>query len=268
MARKFSLAYLTLPGIEPLEQIEIAAQAGYDFVSLRTIPMGQEGEPQICLEKDPVLFKKVQEALKANNIKLLDIELLRIKEDLPVDYRKAFECGAKLGATDVLSSVWTEDRNLAVERYGRICEDAKEFGLTINLEFPIISGLKNLQAVLAVQEKVGAPNLKILMDMLYVYWTGLNGPGIKKINPQKFGLLHICDCPRDEQDKEKVEIMRGDREYCGQGIIDLKDIITALPANNCSIESPNYKYIEKYGRLGHAKRCLENAKKVFAEAHV
>lgn len=267
MVRKFSLAYLTLPGVEPLEQIEIAAQAGYDYVSLRTIPMGQEGEPQICLEKDPILFKKVQAALKTNNIKLMDIELVRIKEDLVTDYRKAFECGAELGATDVLSSVWTDDKNFAIEQYGKICETAREFGLTINLEFPIISGLKNLQEVLEIQEKVAAPNLKILMDMLYVYWAGVNSKEIKEINPQKFGLLHMCDCPKGEQTREKVEIMRGDREYCGQGVIDLKDIITALPANNCSIESPNYKYIEKYGRLGHAKHCLENAKKVFAEAH-
>ena len=37
MARKFSLAYLTIPGVDPVSQIKIAKEAGYDFVSLRTI---------------------------------------------------------------------------------------------------------------------------------------------------------------------------------------------------------------------------------------
>ena len=39
MSRKFSLAYLTIPGTAPVDQIRIAKEAGYDFVSLRTIPM-------------------------------------------------------------------------------------------------------------------------------------------------------------------------------------------------------------------------------------
>ena len=40
MGRKFSLAYLTIPGTNPLDQIRIAAEAGYDFVSLRPIGGG------------------------------------------------------------------------------------------------------------------------------------------------------------------------------------------------------------------------------------
>ena len=56
MSRQFSLAYLTTPGIDPVEQIKVAKQAGYDYVSLRTIPMGQEGEPQVHLENDPALM--------------------------------------------------------------------------------------------------------------------------------------------------------------------------------------------------------------------
>ena len=30
MAKEFSLAYLTIPGVEPVEQIKIARDAGYD----------------------------------------------------------------------------------------------------------------------------------------------------------------------------------------------------------------------------------------------
>ena len=62
MERKFSLAYLTIPGVDPFDQIRIAAEAGYDYVSLRTIPMGLPGEPQTCLEKDPELFKNIKKA--------------------------------------------------------------------------------------------------------------------------------------------------------------------------------------------------------------
>ena len=157
MKRKVSLAYLTIPGVEAVDQIRIAAEAGYDFVSLRTIPMHQPGEPANELEKDPALFKKIQETLKAYNLKPLDIELVRVKEDLPKDYRGAFEKAAQLGATQVLCSVWTEDRNFAIDTLGSYCEQAKEFGLQMDLEFPAISGLRSLKDVIAVQDAIKAP---------------------------------------------------------------------------------------------------------------
>ncbi len=39
MDLRFSLAHLTVLGAAPLEQIEIAANAGYDYASLRTTPV-------------------------------------------------------------------------------------------------------------------------------------------------------------------------------------------------------------------------------------
>ena len=52
MSRKFSLAYLTIPGTNPMEQIRIAKETGYDSVSLRTIPLHLPGEPEFLLHKD------------------------------------------------------------------------------------------------------------------------------------------------------------------------------------------------------------------------
>lgn len=266
MKRRISLAYLTVPGVEPLQQIEMAARAGYDCVSLRTIPMGQAGEPQICLEKDPELRKNIRAALRDTGLKLFDIELVRIREDLPVDYRKAFECGAELGATDVLSSVWTEDHALAVERYGSICEQAREFGLKVNVEFPIVSSMKTLDETVKLQDEVGASNLKILMDMIYCHWDQVTPEKIKALDPDRFGVIHLCDCPKEIGERPIVEIVREGREYCGEGAVDLKGILGALPKLDCSIELPNVKYIQEFGAEGHAKNCLTYARKVLEEA--
>lgn len=264
MPRQFSLAYLTIPGIDPVRQIEIAKQAGYDYVSLRTIPMGQQGEPQVHLETDPELARAVEKALKDHDMKLFDIELLRIREDLPTDYRAAFEKGAQLGATQILTSVWTKDYSLAVDRYGAFCEQAAEFGMTLNLEFPIVSEVTSLQTAMEIQDKVGAPNLKILMDMIYVYKTGLTPEMIQAVDPSRFGVIHLCDWPKDMAGRELVEVVREGRVYCGEGVVDLKGILKVLPENVCSIKLPNTKEIEARGAAGHAARCLETAKAYFA----
>ena len=255
MAREFSLSYLTIPGVEPLEQIKIAKDAGYDYVSLRTIPMGQPGEPQVCLEKDPELAASIRRALQDTGMRLLDIELVRVREDLPDDFRGAFEEGAKLGATQVLSSIWTKDKSFAVDRLGSICEQAAQFGLTMNLEFPVVSEVTTLAETLSILDQVNAPNLKILMDMIYVH--------LDKVTPEQIGLIHLCDWPK-VVDTELVNIVRGGRAYCGEGAVDLGGLLKALPANPCAIELPNVEQIEKLGRAGHAKRCLDAAKAVFA----
>ncbi|HCS74943.1 MAG TPA: endonuclease, partial [Clostridiales bacterium] len=44
----------------------------------------------------------------------MNIELARVREDLKVeDYESAFATAAELGATDVLSSIWTKDKEYA-----------------------------------------------------------------------------------------------------------------------------------------------------------
>lgn len=262
MKRPISLAYLTVPGITPVDQIRMAADLGYDYTSIRTIPMGQVGEPQICLEKDPQMKEEIRQVLKECNMKLLDIELVRIREDLPTDYRKAFECGADLGATEILSSVWTEDRSYAVDTYGKICEQAAEYGMNVNFEFPILSCIKTLEETARLQDEIGAPNLKILMDMIYCHWDHVTPEVIAKYDPSRFGVIHLCDCPKDPGDMEIVEVVREGREYCGLGAVDLQGILKALPKNPCSIELPNLKNIQAFGAKGHARNCLTYAREV------
>ena len=52
MKRKYSLAYLTIPGADPVEQIKIAKEVSATITySLRTIPMRLPGEPEFLLEQ-------------------------------------------------------------------------------------------------------------------------------------------------------------------------------------------------------------------------
>ena len=136
MSRKFSLAYLTIPGTAPVDQIRIAKEAGYDFVSLRTIPMHLPGEPEFLLHKDAKLFEETRQALKEYDMPVMDIELARVRPDLDInEYDPAFEKAAELGATDVLGSIWTRDKAYYIDQVAKIAEMAKKYGLKYNVEF-------------------------------------------------------------------------------------------------------------------------------------
>lgn len=264
MAREFSLAYLTIPGIDPLEQIRVAGETGYDYVSLRTIPMGLPGEPQVILEKDPQLFRRVREQLEKSHVKLLDIELVRVREDQPEDYRGAFECGAMLGAKHVLSSVWTKDYDFAARRYEKICDQAAAFGLDVNMEFPIVSCMTTFRDTVAMQKRVNKPNLKVFVDTLYAHLDDLTPEDLLSLPAEKYGIIHLCDCPLDITG-DITSVVREGREYCGLGQAKLVEMLKAMPPHPCSIELPNVDNVRIYGPRGHAQMCLVAAKALFAK---
>lgn len=51
MKQRYSLVHLTNISCPPPEMIHVAAKAGFDAVSLRTIPMGLPGENLMTLPK-------------------------------------------------------------------------------------------------------------------------------------------------------------------------------------------------------------------------
>jgi sugar phosphate isomerase/epimerase len=269
MTRKFSLAYLTIPGTDPVSQINIAAEAGYDFVSLRPIPMHLPNEPLFQFDQDKNLFNNIKQALKETNIKIMDIELARVREDLKVeDYESAFAASAELGATDVLSSVWTQDKEFTFKNFAKICDLAEKYKLKVNLEFVTFSGLTDLAGALEVLNKVERPNAYIMVDTLHAHRSHVTPEDLAKVGRDKFGFIHLCDGPGvipSLDDPSMIGVAREGRLYPGKGEIDLKGLLKAIPSNPVSIELPNSKEISARGVAGHAAECLIQAKKYFKE---
>ena len=269
MNRKFSLAYLTIPGTDPVKQIDIAAKAGYDYVGLRPIPMHLPNEPLFQFDKDKDLFRKIEEALKNNDIGLLDIELARVRKDLKVeDYESAFSAGAELGATDVISSVWTDKKDYYYNEFSKICDLAAKYNLRVNLEFVTFSGVATLKDAVDLLDKVQRPNAYLLIDTLHAHRSRVSPEDLGEIEQSKFGLIHLCDGPKpipDLDNPEMIGVAREGRLYPGDGGIDLKGMLKMMPANPISIELPNSIEMKKRGALGHARQCLVKAKQYLTE---
>lgn len=267
MARKFSLAYLTIPGTNPVDQIRIAAEAGYDFVSLRPIPMHLPNEPLFQLGEDRKMFTEVKAALEECKIGLMDVELARVREDLKVsDYEKAFAAGAELGATDVLSSIWTKDKEYAVKEFAKICDLAASYNLRVNLEFVTFSGVPGLEDALEILDAVARPNAFLMVDTLHAHRSRVSAEDLAKVDRSRFGFIHLCDGPREIpslEDPSMIGVAREGRLYPGEGGVDLIGMLKVMPGNPISIELPNSREMAERGAAGHAARCLLTAKEYF-----
>lgn len=267
MKQLFSLAYLTIPGTHPVDQIEIAARCGYEGVSLRPISQQLPGEPDFRLTNEGI-FENVKAALDRTGVRLMDIELARVTDGVDVlSYEPQFEKAAELGASYAISSVWTADRDYALEQLGRLCDMAAGYNMLINLEFMPFSNIHNLEETVEVLDILARPNLKLMVDHLHAHRAGVTKEALAKIPKERLGFLHLCDGPAwipPVDHPDMTGVARAGRNYVGEGGVDLLGMLKSTPeVPYYSIELPNAAEMAARGKLGHAARCLETAKAFF-----
>ena len=196
MNRPFSLAHLTMLSVPPPQLVETAARAGYQFVSLRPIPVGAPNEPLYPLGTDRALLARTKAALAATGVGLLDIEVARIiKEVKPRDYLPALEAAAELGGRHVLSSAWCDDRPYILEFFCELCELAQPFGLTVDLEFVTWSGVRTLDEAVEVVKEARCPNAGIVVDTLHFDRCHAELEKLSALPREWFHFAQISDAP-------------------------------------------------------------------------
>lgn len=263
MTHQFSLAHLTVLGCAPPEMTYIAARAGYDFVSFRPIFFGLPGEPNYALGENKELLRQTKTALDDTGIKLLDIELARIYDGVdPRKYLPALEVAAELGGRHVLSSIWTEDRSFAVERFAQLCELAKDFGLTVDLEFVTWASVATLQEAIGILRDAKSNNCGVIVDTLHFHRSRVKLEELDSVPREWFHFAHLCDAPADipGTQEELIYTGREARLYAGEGGIDIAAILKRLPPVPYSIELPHLARVKELGYAEHAWRCLQMAK--------
>lgn len=269
MTRQFSLAHLTLLDCSPPEMVHIASRAGYDFVSLRLISMGLQGEHNYDLATNKQLLYETKAAFSDTGMRLLDIELARIYEGMDTTaYLPAFEIAAELGGRHVLSSIWTDDRNYAIEKFGEVCDLAKQFELSVELEFVPIASIKDLTGALDILHSVNRTNAGLMIDTHHFHRSGDKIEELQNVPSSYFRFFHLCDAPAEIPTSlvEMKRIIRENRLYVGEGGINVAEIVNSLPVNTpCSIELPNTRRMKELGYEEFARQCLETSKEYLSK---
>jgi sugar phosphate isomerase/epimerase len=263
----FSLAHLTMLTVSPPELIEIAARAGYQFVSLRPIPVGAPNEPLHPFSTDKALLARTKAALASTGIGLLDIEVARIiKEARPQNYVPAFEAAAELGGRHVLTSAWCDDRLYIRDFYSELCALAEPFGLTVDFEFVTWSGVKSLNEAVEVVRQSRRPNAGIVIDTLHFDRCHADPRQLAQLPREWFHFAQINDAPLrfSGEREELIRIGRAGRLYLGEGGIDIGAILGRLPAVPLSIEIPNPEKLAALGAEQYARLCIETARSYLA----
>lgn len=263
MKQEFSLVYLTVPDCAPPEMIELAARAGYDAVSLRTIAMGLPNEPDFGLARNKDLYRQTKTALAATGLKINDIENARIYDGIDIKrYLPEMEIAAELGVKHILTNIWTSDRNFVIEKFAELCELAQTVGMSVNIEFVTWASVTNMKEALGIIRDAKSENAGIVLDTLHFHRSRCLLEDLATVPPEFFRFVHLCDAPSEIPTTvdELIHTGREERLYLGEGGIDIAAIVGRLPEVVYGIEVPNRKLAKEIGNEEHVKRSLETAK--------
>ncbi len=263
MRKEYSLAHLTAIQTTPLELVKIAAEAGYDYVSIRQIYLNVAGEVICDLAKDIEMLEEIERIMKETGLKVLDIELARIYDGVDLEsYRSAFEIGKRLGAKHVLCSIWTDKLEYAAEKFAELCDLANEYDLTVDLEGVPIAGVRDLKQTMNILKKANRKNSGLMIDTHHFQRAQDDVKELAKVSRNWFNYAQICDATKEipTEREELIRIMRDDRDYLGYGGIEVDEILNSMPVVPYSIELPKKTIADEFGYLEHARRCLNTAK--------
>lgn len=267
MTRQFSLSYLTALNCSPPEMVYIAERAGYDFVGFRSItpnnPKFSVSGLELSLSRDKEMFRKTKTALDETGLKVLDLEVVVIYDGCePKVYLPDFEAAAELGGKHVLTIVRTSDHNQAIERFTELCDLAKPYGLTVDLEFVPWFNVATLKDAFEIVNAAGCDNGGILVDPLHFHRSKVGIEELVRVPPEWFHYAQICDAPKNIPitEEELIDTATKERLYVGEGGIDVSAIFKKLPNIPYAIEIPHVKRVQELGVEQYARNCLQTAK--------
>jgi sugar phosphate isomerase/epimerase len=251
MKRGIGLAALTVLELPPHEQVSVAAQAGYSHVGLRLIPVA--GQPfHHVLDVD-----KVEKRLADTGVRVLDVEVFRLAPETRIDeFESTMAAAARLRATELLVHGADPDATRLTETFARLCDLAASYGLSANLEPMPWVDVSNLAKAQRVLDAAGRNNSGLLVDAIHFYRAGDSLQALAKLPRKLLRYMQLCDA-RPERPSDMQEIIRqarSDRLFPGEGGLDLRGLLAALPAGiPISLEVPVSKKMEP---LERARRAL------------
>jgi sugar phosphate isomerase/epimerase len=262
----FSLAHLTVLGTTPLELIDIAAAAGYDYASIRATPVAP-GEQVTPLAGDPAMVRQVVHRLADTGVRVLDVELARIgPDDEPDRYVGVLEAAAEVGARHVIGQLPDPDRGRATDRFGRLCDLAGDYGLTVDLEFPSWSDTGDLAAAAAIVGAVDRANAGILIDALHFFRSRSSLDELTALPRRWLHFVQLCDAPATVPSTVDgvIHAARSARSLPGYGGLPLPELLDLLPPGPYSLEVPNDVLRRELGTAEFARLVLTLARAIVA----
>jgi len=265
----YSLAYLTSTPLAPPDAVVLADKLGYQAIGVRITPAAPGGDFS-PLTNDPVMLRETIRRIDDTGIPVFDVEIARLGSDFKPNHFAAFlDAAGRLKARAILVAGDDPDESRLTDSFAKFCQAAAPYGLTADLEFMPWTAVKNANAALRIVSTAGEPNGRVLVDALHVARSATTLDDIASLPRHVLSYAQLCDAPAGipATHEELIHTARCARLLPGDGEIDLKGLVRALPADlPLSLEIPNDEWLPKLGAEEWSRRALAAARRIVAEA--
>lgn len=238
--RPLALASLTALHVSPPELVRAAARAGFDLVGPLRLNRTRDGAGWDLLG-DRALRAATRAALDETGLRVLDVEVLRIRPDARVDARPLLDVGAELGAHFLLCTVEDPDPGRRVAALAAVHAQAAEVGLRCVVEPMALSAVRSPAEALALLADV--PGAGLLIDPLHLSRSGSTPADLAGVDPALLPYAQLCDALRDGPAQDAAGYLHEavhHREAPGEGRLPLPELLRLLPADiPLSLEVPS-----------------------------
>ncbi len=231
MARSaLTLAPLGFLELDPPTLLSVAGGAGFAAVTLRLAPAVPGGAHHPLAPDSPELLQTLARA-RETGVGILQVELIALDRATDVRaHRPMLEAGAALGATRLV--VTGDDRDLSVvaAKLAEVADLAREYRLTVDLEFMPFRALATLGQALAAVSAAGRDNVTVMVDALHLVRSGGVPADVAAADPRRLAVLQLCDAPLVAPPRQSLaDEAREGRLLPGQGELPLEALLAAMP---------------------------------------
>lgn len=238
---ELSLHHLTILDAHPLQLVDAAAAAGFEYCGLRLVAP-TAADTIVDVANNPALIRELRARLDATGVRLLDIEAIWLSPQTDVEsLLPALEAGHMLGAQHVLCVGNDTERGRLRDNFGRLCEAADGFGLSVGLEAITYCAVGTPAEALEVVQASGQANARILIDALQFFRSGATCERIGAIDPALIEYIQICDGPgaAPQSLEARRQEARTSRLLPGDGELPLRELLSKLRSDlPLAVEAP------------------------------
>lgn len=267
--RELSLSALTVLELNPPQMVQCAADAGYDYVGLRLLP-ATDHEVRHEIVSNTALKRETLAVLKDTGVRVLDVEILRLKPDTDVNlYKPMLETAAELGARYVLVAGNDPDEARTVDRLAQLCDLAAPLGISPSVEPMPWTDVKEIGAGARIVKASGRRNTGLIIDPIHFDRAASSLDDLRAIPREYFGYVQFCDAPAERPTDLDTLLFqaRCERMIPGEGGLDLVGLLRALPDGlPVSVEVPTEQWTKTTRAADRARRLREATLAMLKEA--
>jgi len=231
--KSLTLAHLVL-GTTPEDTIDAAAAAGFGAVGVRICAR----RPGDAFASKPIVgdcdaAKALRERSADRGIRLSNVSAYQFYPDVSWEQvAPVIETTHALGVPIIVANGFDPDASRFTAMFARYCEAASQAGIRVALEFLPYSGVRDLDAALAVVTQSGAENAGVLLDALHLDRSNGHPRDIARVPANRIVFAQLCDARRwsgPRSDELLLQEARTARLPAGEGELPLFEFLDALP---------------------------------------